>query len=170
MLGAPLVIPVLVCIEVPWRFLPVGSVVVLICSPRVLRTPLTSTLTSVLSSVVVVAGVSVVPVAVGWILIPVSGLGSLVFWWPVSIVVLLAVVMILLRSGRRTRDVRSVAGVRVTPVAVPLSGVLWRVVLVPVLLRVPGVALSVFSSVGVTTRVGPGVTSVIHDDPLDAGP
>lgn len=67
---------------------------------------------------------------------------------------LLHAVRILVRSGWRAGEV--------SPVPVPLSGV-QRLVLV-LLLVVPIVVLSVFGSVGVRGRVGPGATSVIHDE------
>lgn len=59
-----------------------------------------------------------------------------------------------------------ITGIRVSPVPVSLPGVRWLVVLVPVLVRIPVVVLLVFRSVGVITRVGTSVTSVIHDDPF----
>lgn len=70
---------------------------------------------------------------------------------------LLHAVKILVRSGWRAGEV--------SPVPVPLSGVQRRLVLV-LLLVVPVVVLSVFGSMGVGARVGPGATSLIHDDPL----
>lgn len=60
----------------------------------------------------------------------------------------------------------SVAGIRISPRPVPLSGARLRVAPVPVRMRVPVVVLSVFRSVGVTAGVGPGLTSVIHGDPF----
>lgn len=136
-------------------------------SHRVLGSPLASILSSMLSSVVVMViitiAVSVVPVAVGWIVVPMPGLGSLVFWRAIAVRILLRVVRILVWSGRRTSEVSPVSGISLSPVPVPLSGVRWWVALVPVLLSMPVVVLSVFGSVGVTARVGPVVTSVIHD-------
>ena len=92
------------------------------------------------------------------------GLGSLVVCSPLAVGILLVVVGILFRSGKRTGVVRPVAGIRMSPGSVPLSGV-WRwTALVPLLLGVPAVVLSVFSPVGVLMAgVRPGVTSVIHD-------
>lgn len=91
------------------------------------------------------------------------------FWTAIAIRIL-SVVRILLRPGRRTGELSPVAGVRVSPVPVPLSGVRWWVALVPVLLRIPVIVLSVLCSVGMTARLGLGVTSVIHDDPSHTGP
>lgn len=90
----------------------------------------------------------------------------------IAIRILLSAVRILLGPGgsRRTGEMRPVAGIRMSPVPVPLSGVRRWVALVPVLLRVPVVVLSVLRPVGVTGRVGPGVTSVIHGDPFDTRP
>lgn len=79
---------------------------------------------------------------------------------------ILSAVRILLRSGRKIGELSPVAGVWMSPVPVPLSGVRWWVALVPVLLRIPVVVLSVLCSVGMTARVRLGVTSVIHDDPF----
>lgn len=91
-------------------------------------------------------------------------------WVLVSITVwvVLSIVRKRLRSGRRTGELSPVACITVTPVSVPLSWVRRRVGLVLLLLIVPQKAISVFVfvSVGVTARVVPGVTSVIHDDPL----
>lgn len=58
----------------------------------------------------------------------------------------------------------TIVGPRMSPVSVSLSGVRWQVAVVPVLLRVSVVVLPVFCSVIVTSRVRPGVTSVIHVD------
>lgn len=103
-------------------------------------------------------------ITVPWVHKP--GLGSLVFRAAMAIGVLLCVVRILLRSGRRTGEMSPVVGIRMSPVPVPLSRVRCRVILVPVLLGIPVVVLSFFGSVGLMARVGPGATSVIHDDPL----
>lgn len=93
------------------------------------------------------------------------------FWSSIAIRILLSAVRILLRSGRRTGELSPVASIRMSPVPVPLSGVHWWVALVPVLLRIPVVVLSVFGSVGVTARLGPGLrSSVIHDDLLHTKP
>lgn len=96
------------------------------------------------------------------------GLGSLVFRKSVAIRILLVVVRIRLRSGRRAAELSPVAGV-LSPVPVPLSGEGgWGAALLPVLLRV-SVVLPVFGCLGVTARVIPGGASVIHDDPLLTG-
>lgn len=73
------------------------------------------------------------------------GLGPLVFRVAVNIRILLCGVGI--RSGRRAGEMSPVPGIRVNPVPVPLSGVRWRVALLPVRLRIPVVVLSVFGSV-----------------------
>lgn len=75
------------------------------------------------------------------------------------LLLLLHAVRILVRSGWRAGEV--------SPVPVPLSGVRRRrlVLVLVLLLVVPIVVLSVFGSVGVRGRVGPGATSVIHDEP-----
>lgn len=141
---------------------------VVVQSPRVLGTPLTSILSPMLSSIVVMVVitivVSIVPVTVWWIVIAMSGLGSLVFWLPIAIRIL-KVVRIVFRPGRRTGEVSPVVGIRMRPVFVPLPGVWWWAAVVPVLLRIPVVVLSVLCSVRVPARVGQGVTSVIHDKP-----
>ena len=88
------------------------------------------------------------------------GLGPLVLW--VNVRILLCGVRI--RSSRRAGEMSPVSGIRVSPVPVPVSGVRWRVALLPVRLRVPVVVLSVFGSV--MAWVGQVVTSVVHVDPL----
>lgn len=94
------------------------------------------------------------------------GLGSLVFW--AAIMILLYAVRVLVRSGRGAGEMSPVAGIRMSPVPVPLSGVQWWVALLSVLLllllKIPVVVLSVFRAVGVIAWVGPGATSVIHDE------
>lgn len=82
----------------------------------------------------------------------------------IPILILLTVVWIKVRC--RQREMSIVTGIRMAPVPVPLSEVRRWIELVPFLLRVAGVSLSVFCSVGMTAWVRPVVTSVIHDDPL----
>lgn len=70
--------------------------------------------------------------------------------------ILLYAVRMLVRSGRGAGEMSPVAGFRMSPVPVPLSGVQWWVALLSVLLlllllllRIPVVLLSVFRPVGV---------------------
>lgn len=68
--------------------------------------------------------------------------------------ILLYAVRMLVRSGRGAGEMSPVAGFRMSPVHVPLSGVKWWVALLSVLLlllllRIPVVLLSVLRPVGV---------------------
>lgn len=130
-------------------FLVVCPVMVPICSPWFLRTPLATILSSMLPSVVVIItiAVSVVPVGVRWIVITMPGQRSLVLR-SIPILILLTGVWIKVRS--RQREMSIVMGIRMAPVPVPLSEVRRWIELVPFLLRVAGVSLSVFCSVGMT--------------------
>lgn len=89
-----------------------------------MRKPLTSIL---MSSVIVVVIITVVlpvfPVAVGWIIITMPGLGSLVFWWTIPIRILLRIVIRVLMRVLWSAEMGSVALILMGPVPVPLSGV-----------------------------------------------
>lgn len=146
---------------------------VVVCPPGFMRSPLTCILSCMLSSVVVVVVITVVLIVVSVVPVAVTmpGLGSLVLRMSIAMIVLLTVVRMLVLSDRRAGVLTPVVSLRMSPVPVPVSGVRrwWWVALVHVLLSIPVVVLSVLCSVGVTTRILPGMTSGvasgIHDAP-----